>query len=171
MRVTYYTDGSCLNNGKQNAKGGAAFVCIKNKDTIVDQWQEFYNDKVTNNRMELKAILFAIIHIHNNEYDKDDFNVPIIYSDSSYCVNTINNWMYNWQNNNWIKNDGKVPENLDIIKKIWDLKQEGYKFYLEKIKGHAGHQWNEYADKLATGEIIIGKTSEDFINQTLITVI
>ena len=29
----------------------------------------------------------------------------------------------------------------------------GYRIDLRKIKGHAGHQWNELADKLATGKI------------------
>lgn len=160
MRVTYYTDGSCAANGSKNTHGGAAFVCVRDKDTIVDQWQEFYEGKITNNSMELEAILYAIHHIHDNKYDENEFEVPTIYSDSSYCVNTINTWMYNWKNNGWLKSDNKVPENLDIIMAIWYLKEEkGYKFHLEKIKGHAGHQWNEYVDKLATGKIIIKKPS------------
>lgn len=155
MGITYYTDGSCSGNGKKTATGGAAFICVKD-NKIIDYWQEFYKENVTNNRMELYAILAAINHIHNNY--KDDFFVPIIYSDSAYCVNTINNWMYSWKRNGWIKSDKKTPENLDIIKSIYHLKEkEGYQFILEKIKGHAGHKWNEMVDSMATGKLIMSK--------------
>ena len=79
--------------------------------------------------------------------------VPVVYSDSSYCVNTFNEWMFNWANNGWIKSDKKTPENLDLIKAYYDHYNKGYRIDLQKIKGHAGHIWNELADKLATGEI------------------
>jgi ribonuclease HI len=80
-------------------------------------------------------------------------NVPIVYSDSNYCVQTFNDWMFNWARNGWIKSDKKVPENLDLIQAYYDWYQKGYRIELRKIKGHAGHQWNEMADGLATGKI------------------
>ena len=155
MGICYYTDGSCSGNGNADATGGAAFICVDG-DKIIDRWQEFYEGEVTNNRMELEAILAAIKHIH--KHYQDDFFVPIIYSDSAYCVNTINDWMYRWKEKGWIKSDKKTPENLDIIMPIYYLKEEkGYKFILEKIKGHAGHKWNELVDSMATGKLIFPK--------------
>ena len=50
----------------------------------------------------------------NGEYDTD-FMIPIIYSDSAYCVNTINDWMYRWERNGWLKSNNTTPENLDLI--------------------------------------------------------
>ena len=83
--------------------------------------------------MELKGILCAINHIHDHHYD-ESFIIPTIYSDSAYSVNTINDWMYRWVNNNWLKSDNKEPENLDLIQEIYRLKEVcGYKFYLEKL--------------------------------------
>ena len=59
MGICYYTDGSCSGNGSENATGGAAFVCVDG-DKLIYSWQEFYEGDVTNNRMELEAILEAI---------------------------------------------------------------------------------------------------------------
>ena len=78
---------------------------------------------------------------------------PIVYSDSAYCVNTFNEWMFNWARNGWIKSDKKTPENLDLIQAYYDWYKEGYRIDLRKIKGHNGHKWNELADQLATGYI------------------
>ena len=61
--------------------------------------------------------------------------------------------MFRWANNGWIKSDKQIPENLDLIQACYDHYQKGYRIDLRKIKGHAGHQWNELADKLATGKI------------------
>ena len=101
----------------------------------------------TNNREELKAILFALITYGRNK------PTPIVYSDSAYCVNTFNDWMFRWASNNWIKSDGNSPENLDLIQAYYDFYNKGYRIDLKKIKGHVGHKYNELADKLATGKI------------------
>ena len=61
--------------------------------------------------------------------------------------------MFRWASNNWIKSNGNSPENLDLIQAYYDFYNKGYRIDLRKIKGHAGHQWNELADKLATGKI------------------
>ena len=61
--------------------------------------------------------------------------------------------MFRWANNNWIKSDKKVPENLDLIQAYFNHYQNGYRIDLKKIKGHAGNKWNELADQLATGSI------------------
>ena len=79
--------------------------------------------------------------------------VPVVYSDSSYCVNTFNEWMFNWARNGWINSSKKKPENLDLIIEYYNWYQKGYKIDLRKVKGHAGHEWNELADQLATGKI------------------
>ena len=61
--------------------------------------------------------------------------------------------MFNWAKNGWIKSDKKTPENLDLIQAYYDWYQKGYRIDLRKINGHAGHQWNEMADALATGKL------------------
>ena len=61
--------------------------------------------------------------------------------------------MFRWAANNWIKSDGRTPENLDLIQAYFDHYMNGYRIDLRKVKGHAGEEWNELADMLATGKI------------------
>jgi ribonuclease HI len=89
----------------------------------------------------------------------DDFmiDIPIVYTDSNYCVKTFNDWMFSWARNNWIKSDQKAPENLDLIQTYYSWHQKGYRIDLRKVKGHNGNKWNELADRLASGKEINGK--------------
>lgn len=149
--ITIYTDGACSGNGKENSKGGFGVVVIKD-DKIIDAYQEF-SENTTNNREEIKAILWAL---KNYGYPKDEFQYPLVYSDSMYCVNTFNEWMYNWARNGWIKSDKKPPENLDLIEEYFNSDK---KIELKYVRGHAGNKYNEIADGLATGRYKI----KDFI--------
>ena len=144
-----YTDGSAHPNP---GPGGFGVVVLDNDENLLYTYSKQFEGKVTNNEMELKAILYSFLN-HGVKLNDWNMNVPIVYSDSNYCVQTFNDWMFNWARNGWIKSDKKVPENLDLIQAYYDWYQKGYRIELRKIKGHAGHQWNEMADGLATGKI------------------
>jgi ribonuclease HI len=68
--------------------------------------------------MELMAILKALQYIKQNH---NNFIRPIIYSDSAYCVNLINNWMFSWERNGWKRPKNQEVKNLEIIKQIYEL--------------------------------------------------
>lgn len=151
--VTYYTDGSCLSNGKVGACGGYGVVGVNEQDEIVFVRAK-RSEGTTNNREELRAILYVMLTFGESK------ETPVVYSDSAYCINTLTSWMFNWQKNGWRKSDKKIPENLDLIQGYYDLYRLGYRIDLRKIAGHAGHKWNELADDLATGR----KTEEEVRN-------
>ena len=144
-----YTDGSAHPNP---GPGGFGVVVLDNDENLLYTYSKQFEGKVTNNEMELKAILYSFLN-HGVKLNDWNMNVPIVYSDSNYCVQTFNDWMFNWARNGWIKSDKKVPENLDLIQAYYDWYQKGYRIDLRKIKGHNGHKWNEMADDLATGRI------------------
>lgn len=143
-----YTDGACSGNGKQNSKGGFGIVVYDNNKNLIDAYSH-YEENTTNNIQELKAILRTMLL-----YGSKTSDIPLVYSDSAYCVNTFNEWMFSWQRNNWRKSNKKPPENLELIKVYWEHYQKGYRIELRKIKGHNGYEGNELADQLATGKII-----------------
>lgn len=146
-----YTDGSCLGNGKAVNSGGFGVVVLDKDENLVYTYSKV-SENTTNNREELKAILYSFLNY--GVKDNGDFvQVPVVYSDSSYCVNTFNEWMFNWARNGWINSSKKKPENLDLIIEYYNWYQKGYRIDLRKVKGHAGHEWNELADQLATGKI------------------
>ncbi len=142
--MVIYTDGSAHPNP---GPGGYGVVVYENGEPAAAHSKAC--DKTTNNREELKAILYALIH-----YGKGNIT-PTVYSDSAYAVNTLTSWMYGWQKNGWLKKDNREPENLDLIKAYYDLTLQGYSIVLQKCNGHVGIEGNELADKLATGQIEI----------------
>ena len=146
--IEIFTDGAC--KGNPGPGGFGVVVCeywdnLKNCQ-IKEQYQKAC-DKTTNNREELKGILYAMA-----KYGKT-WPVSIVWSDSAYAVNTFTKWIYAWADKGWKKSDKKTPENLDLIQAYYNLMKRGYRIDLRKIKGHAGHQYNELADKLATFSI------------------
>ena len=146
-----YTDGSCLGNGKSENSGGFGVVVLDNNENLLYTYNK-RNENTTNNREEIRAILYSFLNygvIPFFGYEE----IPIVYSDSNYCVQTFNAWMFNWANNNWIKSDKKQPENLDLIKAYYDWYKKGYRIDLRKVKGHSDNKWNQMADELATGKI------------------
>ena len=63
---------------------------------------------------ELKAILTALI-LTQTRYKNQKC---IIKSDSAYCVNMLNEWIYNWARNGWVRTKNQPVENLELVQKI-----------------------------------------------------
>jgi ribonuclease HI len=151
-----YTDGSAHPNP---GPGGFGVVILDNDENLIYNYSKQTEEETTNNREELKAILYAMLkHGSKNK-------PPTVYSDSAYCVNTFTNWMFSWQKNGWIKSTGGTPENLDLIQSYYEWYEKGFRINLQKIKGHAGHEWNEMADKLATGKIKPNNYLDEVLNK------
>ena len=148
--MIFYVDGACSGNGTEHATGG--FGVVGFVGNVGMYYYSGCSEDTTNNREELKAILhvmekFAVKEKVFEEVPEEYY--PIVYSDSAYSVNTLNDWMFRWADNNWLKSDNRTPENLDLIQKYYNLYQKGYRIDLRKIKGHAGHIGNEMADLMA----------------------
>ena len=99
--VEIYTDGSNRGNGQINNCGGAGVVVLiedkkEKAGRRIDYIWSIEEKNTTNNRMELVALLKALELtqiIYKNEK-------CIIKSDSAYCVNMFNEWIYCWHKNN-----------------------------------------------------------------------
>ena len=146
MSIKLYVDGSCSKNGKKENFGGYSVIL-----TIDDKNVKIYKEgkiNTTNNEMEMLAVLKAIkigkILTRTNKREVE------IFSDSSYVVNTVNEWMKSWASNNWIKkSDKKAPENLEIVKEIYNLMKFEKYIKVKKVTGHSGDEFNELADLMA----------------------
>ena len=140
----FYTDGACSGNP---GPGGYGVVCLANKEILYSE--SYQTENTTNNRMELEAI----IHVFELLEAEDKFDSVIIYSDSRYCVNMINTWIWGWAASAWTNSKGQEIKNLDLVKKIFGLIRKHPEVEMVHIDGHRGNIGNELADALATGNI------------------
>lgn len=136
--IEIYTDGSAAKLGS-----GYAAVIMLDEPYIISE----YYDEGTNNQMELKAIIAALRY--TKEHKEDKF---IIYSDSAYCVNMCNDWIYSWEQKNWTRGKNKPILNLDLVQEIWSLLDNSFEsnYTIAKVDGHCGNIGNEIADAAAT---------------------
>jgi ribonuclease HI len=112
-----------------------------------DRWASGGWPHGTNNMGELTAVLDLLQQ--TAELDDD----LLIYCDSTYVINSITKWMPGWKRRNWRKGDGKPVQNVEIMKAI-DAAMQGRRVRFEWVKGHAGHELNEHADRLANGAAV-----------------
>ncbi len=100
-------------------------------------------DKLTtNNRMELTAVIEGLKAL------KEKCEVSI-YSDSAYVVNAfLQNWVSNWQKNNWKTSNKKEVANQDLWQILLELTQK-HIISWHKVKGHADNPYNNRCDELA----------------------
>lgn len=137
--VTIYTDGACSGNPGPGGWGAILMAGGKKKELSGGEAH------TTNNRMELMAVIKSLEAL-NRPCHAD------IYSDSAYVVNAFNqNWIANWQRNNW-KNSAKAPvANVDLWQKLLELTST-HDVVFHKVKGHADNEFNNRCDELAVSE-------------------
>lgn len=140
-QVTIFCDGSSLGNPGPGGYGVILRYGNREKELTGG------DPMTTNNRMELMAVIEGLKAL------KEPCDVTI-YSDSSYVVNGINEWLVGWVKRNFkkVKNPELWQSYIEVakphkIKAIW-------------VKGHNGHPENERCDELArtTAEKFKGKS-------------
>lgn len=140
--IEIYTDGSSRGNP---GPGGYGVVVLNGKIIDYTHTEEFEN--ITNNQMELRAVIHAIKLTETLYKDVE----CIIYCDSAYCVNICNDWIYTWAGNNWKNSKKEEVKNIELIKELYDLLIKDFPNYtIEKCHGHIGNIGNELADAAAT---------------------
>lgn len=133
--VEIFTDGAC--RGNPGVGGWGALLQMMGKE------RELFGGEAhtTNNRMELTAAIRAL------ETLKWPCRV-ILHTDSKYVQQGISAWIHDWKQRGW-KTAGKKPvKNEDLWRRLDELANM-HRVQWVWIKGHAGHDGNERADRLA----------------------
>lgn len=105
--VSIFTNGSCLNNGSINARGGWAAI-VKWGDTEKVLSGSALGTK--NNRMEMKAVIEAMKLL------KKPCAITVMTPSRYVCTCAAN--IAELKQNGWRTKLGSVPKNLDLIKEL-----------------------------------------------------
>lgn len=138
--VELYTDGACSGNP---GPGGWAFVLrdVKTRKELTGSGGE--RDS-TNNRMEMQAVIQGLTAL------KKKCRVDL-YSDSSYVLQGLQQWMKGWKKNGWMRKEGgkkKPVKNVELWQEL-DVLIAKHQISYNHVKGHSGHPENERCDQMA----------------------
>ena len=144
--VIIHTDGAC--SGNPGPGGWGAIL------TFGDHEKELKGSEphTTNNRMELMAAISAL------EALRRPCTVDL-HTDSKYLQDGISKWIHVWKRNGWRTADKKPVKNTDLWQRL-DAAMQPHKVRWHWVEGHAGHELNERADRLAVSAINELKTRE-----------
>jgi ribonuclease HI len=125
--IIIYTDGACSGNPGPAGIG----VVIQRPEQIIEIGE--FIGSGTNNIAELSAILRGLQELDESEADRQVH----LYTDSGWSLGVL---VGGWN----------AKTNLDLIEQIQAVSKGFPKLELLKVKGHAGIDGNEEADRLAT---------------------
>jgi ribonuclease HI len=143
-KIYIYTDGSFI-RGKPDLAGYGIFIPSKNIRIALP----LINQKLTNNRAELTAIIESITYL-----DEDDLKKKIcIFTDSQYSIYIMTGTGLRYAKNGYVDKSGKQVPNVDLIKKALNLLRN-HNIVLLKVRSHTNatdeHSINNsIVDKLA----------------------
>jgi ribonuclease HI len=174
-RYLAYVDGSSLSN--PGGPGGTGFVvldrepppsparsggvrCGDGRAALRFGGTRFERDgafAVTNNRMELRAVLEALDGLPAGA------SVHVV-SDSRYVVDSLSRWIHGWRRKGWRTAAGEPVLNRDLIEAA-DARARELRVRWSWVRGHDGHPVNEVVDALAQAAArgVRGPTEDDVV--------
>ncbi|KAJ5975907.1 hypothetical protein N7481_009614 [Penicillium waksmanii] len=146
-----YIDGGCRGNGTPSAIGAAAAVFMnrwgrynKGLTKALNPWP-----RPTSQRAEIEAIILALKRaLERYEGLNNDPRLRVtIYSDSTYAVNCMTQWIPRWIKNGWSNYADNEVANRDLLEEAFNLSNR------LKEEGRVKYVWipreeNAHADKM-----------------------
>ena len=133
--VEIYTDGACRGNP---GPGGWAALLVAGAERKEVSGAE---PATTNNRMELCAAIGGLRALKRRCTVK-------LYTDSKYVLQGITEWLPNWKARGWRTAAKEPVKNQDLWQQL-DSAAAAQDIEWIWVKGHSGHEGNEYVDQLA----------------------
>ena len=163
-KIYVYTDGSFIRGHKTvpDIAGYGIYIPVKN----ISLGLPLLNQKITNNRAELTAIIDSFKYLDENDLKKK----ICIFTDSQYCIYIMTGTGERYEKNGF-KQNGKPVPNIDLIKKALEIIRK-YNIVMLKVRAHTNlndeHSINnDIVDKLAEQgakkSILKDKTFNDIV--------
>ena len=144
-----YTDGSCSNNGQENAVAGIGIFFGINDIRNISQK---FEGKQTNNTAELNALIQTYAIIENDIINGKKVGIV---SDSTYAIKCVSTYGEKCEGKNW----NVVIPNKELVKKGYELYKNKSNIHFIYVKAHTNKTdvhsvGNDNADRLAKNAIL-----------------
>lgn len=139
--IVLVTDGACSGNGTADARGG--WAAILRDATGHERVLTGGEAPSTNNRMELMAALEGLAAAPEGS------DIELV-TDSTYLANAISQgWLDGWQRRGWRTAAKQPVANRELWERMIRELARHRRVRTTLVRGHAGHDDNERADRLA----------------------
>jgi ribonuclease HI len=137
--VIVFTDGAASGNP---GPGGWGVVIVTPDDRVIELGGGAPH--TTNNRMELTGAIEALQHLSSEPA------AVAIYTDSSYVIHGITQWVWNWQRRGWKTAQGGDVLNRELWERLSELaRARKGRLSWHWVRGHDGTAGNERVDEIA----------------------
>jgi ribonuclease HI len=137
--IIIFTDGASSGNPGPGGWGAILLLPTHNRQVLELGGGE---RNTTNNRMELTAIIRALDETPGKSEEID------IFTDSTYVIRGITQWIWGWKKKGWVSLEGKEVANQDLWKTL-DRQVQVRKVSWHYVRGHSGIPGNERTDEIA----------------------
>ena len=139
--IVIFTDGACSGNP---GPGGWAAVIAEQSGEVLELGGRA--EDTTNNRMELLATIKAL------DFIKEKKGAVALFTDSTYVIRGVTQWVWGWKKNGWKNAEGKEVLNRDLWEWLFSLAMDRKgtdKIEWHYSRGHVGTPGNERCDEIA----------------------
>jgi len=139
--IRIFTDGASSGNP---GPGGWGAIIVYAKHLPNDWILELGGGEknTTNNRMELTATIQAL------QAAQDIPGSIELFTDSTYVIQGITQWIWGWKKRGWVSTEGKEVANPDLWQ-LLDSLARTRKISWKYVRGHTGVPGNERCDEIA----------------------
>lgn len=135
-----YCDGAC--SGNPGPGGWGTLVIHQNMIFELGGFEP----GTTNNRMEMSGLLNALSFIQESPFNKEV--EWIVYTDSTYVIRGLTQWIWGWRKKGWKTSDSKEVSNKELWIQL-DSVAKNFKLTFKYVPGHKGVHGNERCDEIA----------------------
>ena len=141
--IIIFTDGACTGNP---GPGGWAAITAFPEGIVTEQGD--HNPETTNNRMEMVGPIRALAAL-----DPDKVKDIVLYTDSTYVIRGITQWVWGWRKRGWKNAEGKEVSNRDLWEELSRqvARLKPVEIQWKYVRGHTGVPGNERCDEIAVG--------------------
>jgi ribonuclease HI len=140
LPIIIFTDGAAKGNP---GPGGWGAIVVTPDHHVIELGDG--SPHTTNNKMELSGAIAALQHIAN-------LPGPVaIYTDSTYLIQGITQWLWGWRKRGWKTAQGGDVLNRDLWEQLSSLVNARPRGDVEWhwVRGHVGTPGNERADQIS----------------------
>jgi len=149
--INVYTDGSSYSGPRRGGLGARIITVNDAGNEEVYDYQPLGVRNATNQQMELLACIevLELLFSRGTPIDTSRYNKIIIFTDSRYVVDNVDNAKFRWPQSKWHTRDGAPVVNADLWKRLVRAIRDHRRVDFKWVKGHKTSVHNKAVDKLA----------------------